>query len=321
MQTSHLSSWNCKAEGAATRQARRTPTTWTVKAPKLSCSSRRRSRWVGSPGPDYRRCQSHRTDLNWSGVRVPAGMSAKTKSERLKRFVSHGYFAPELPPCFVSEDLAKFRKSILAGIDALPPTRRGNPGYHGFISEPAWLYFPRFGTEDRRHGVPNPIAHLLLSRALADNYVDLRRKARASKVTLSPPVFDWSGSRALMRPSVDPGTTSESISRPVVRSMLRQTSELSFTRFTPMPSLGRSTARISPSTAESQLGALWEPDRPSLPNAQDGQTMGLPVGPDTSRLVASSGVGCGCAPAGAPGDRGRMLPPTSTITRQQSRRG
>jgi hypothetical protein len=113
-------------------------------------------------------------------------MSAKTKSKRLKRLISHGYFAPELPPCFVSDDLARHRKSILAGIDALPPTQRGNPGYHAFISEPAWFYFPRFATEDRRHGVPNPVAHLLLSRALADNYVDLRRKARASKLTLSP---------------------------------------------------------------------------------------------------------------------------------------
>ena len=69
-------------------------------------------------------------------------MSAKTKSERLKRLLSHGYFAPELPPCFVSDDLARNRKSILAGIDALPPTRRGDPGHYAFISEPAWFYFP-----------------------------------------------------------------------------------------------------------------------------------------------------------------------------------
>jgi Resolvase, N terminal domain len=74
--------------------------------------------------------------------------------------------------------------------------RQGRPNHHAFVSEPAWFYFPRFGKEDRRHGVPNPLAHLLLSRAVADNYVDLRRKARASKITLSPPVLDWSGSRA-----------------------------------------------------------------------------------------------------------------------------
>jgi hypothetical protein len=130
-------------------------------------------------------------------------MSAKSKTERLKRLLSHGYFAPELPPCFVSDSLARHRRTILADIDALPLTRRGAPRHHTFISEPAWFYFPRFGKDDRRHGVPNPIAHLLLSRAIADHYVDLRRIARASNVTLSPPVFDWSGSRALMRPSVE----------------------------------------------------------------------------------------------------------------------
>src|SRR5262245_61146308 len=106
-------------------------------------------------------------------------MSAKSKSERLRRLVSHGYFAPELPPCFVSDDLAKYRRSILANIDAFPHIRNA-PASHRYISEPTWFYFPRFGNEDRRHGIPNPIAHLLLARAIADNYVDLRRMARAS---------------------------------------------------------------------------------------------------------------------------------------------
>lgn len=130
-------------------------------------------------------------------------MTANSKSERLRRLISHGYFAPELPPCFVSEDLAKFRKYILSQIDNMPVNKNGTPKYYNFKSEPAWFYFPRFGKEDRRHGVPNPIAHLLLSRVLADNYVALRRQARASKLTLSPPVFDWIGPRALLRPSVD----------------------------------------------------------------------------------------------------------------------
>jgi hypothetical protein len=56
-------------------------------------------------------------------------MTAKTKSERLRRLVSHGYFAPELPPCFVSESLAKHRASILTGIDGLPDIK-GKPAFH-----------------------------------------------------------------------------------------------------------------------------------------------------------------------------------------------
>src|ERR1700676_4958061 len=129
-------------------------------------------------------------------------MTAKTKSERFRRLVSHGYFAPELPPCFVSDDLAKNRKFIIRGIEALPQIR-GKPAYHRFTTEPSWFYFPRFGKDDRRHGVPNPISYLLLAKVIADNYVDLRKRAKTSGISASPPVFDWSGPRALMRPSVD----------------------------------------------------------------------------------------------------------------------
>jgi hypothetical protein len=212
-------------------------------------------------------------------------MRAKTKSDRLKRLLSHGYFAPELPPCFVSNDLAKYRRSILEGIDALPPTRRGNPGHHAFVSEPAWFYFPRFGTEDRRHGVPNPIAHLLLSRALADNYVDLRRKAHASEITLSPPVFDWSGSRALMRPSVeirdDFRVHLSSRREEYVAADLRAFFHSIYTHAIPWAIHGKDFAKHNRGLAH--YGNLIDL---LCRNAQDGQTLGLPVGPDTSRLIA-----------------------------------
>ena len=212
-------------------------------------------------------------------------MSAKNKSERLKRLVSHGYFAPELPPCFVSDDLAKFRKSILAGIDARPPTRRGNPDYYTFVSETAGFHFPRFGKEDRRHGVPNPIAHLLLSRTLADHYVELRRIASASKITLSRPVFDWSGSRALMRPSIElrdeSRVTLSSRREDYAVADVRAFFHSIYTHAIPWAVHGKDFAKRN--RGVSHYGNVI--DLLSR-NAQDGQTLGLPVGPDTSRLIA-----------------------------------
>uniref|UniRef100_A0A973WJX4 RNA-directed DNA polymerase n=2 Tax=Bradyrhizobium quebecense TaxID=2748629 RepID=A0A973WJX4_9BRAD len=212
-------------------------------------------------------------------------MSAKTKSERLRRLASHGYFAPELPPCFVSEDLARYRTSILAAIDALPLTRRGDPAHYAFVSEPAWFYFPRFGKEDRRHGVPNPVAHLLLSRVLADNYVDLRRRARASKITLSPPVFDWSGSRALMRSSVelrdDFRVNLSSRREEYVVADVRAFFHSIYTHAVPWSIHGKQFAKRNRGWTHygNVIDLLCR-------NAQDGQTLGLPVGPDTSRLIA-----------------------------------
>jgi hypothetical protein len=212
-------------------------------------------------------------------------MSAKTKSERLKRLLSHGYFAPELPPCFVSDDLARYRNSILAGIDALPLTRRGDPGHYAFISEPAWFYFPRFGKDDRRHGVPNPIAHLLLSRVLADNYVNLRRKARTSKITLSPPVFDWSGPRALIRSNVqlrdDFRINLSSRREEYVAADVRAFFHSIYTHAIAWAIHGKDFAKKNRRNAHyGNLIDLF------VRNAQDGQTTGLPVGPDTSRWIA-----------------------------------
>lgn len=211
-------------------------------------------------------------------------MSARTKSERLRRLLSHGYFAPELPPCFVSEDLARFRRTILDDIDGLP-LNRGRPDHHRFISEPVWFYFPRFGKDDRRHGVPNPIAHLLLSRALADNYVALRRLARQSELSLSPPVFDWTGPRALARPSIDLRDDFR-----VELSARRETYVAADVRafFHSIYTHAIAWAIHGKEVAKQQRGVALYGNLIDLlcRNAQDGQTIGLPVGPDTSRLIA-----------------------------------
>lgn len=212
-------------------------------------------------------------------------MSARTKSERLRRLLSHGYFAPELPPCFVSDDLARYRRAILNGIDALPLDRQRRPDHYRFISEPVWFYFPRYGKDDRRHGVPNPISHLLVSRALADNYVALRRVARQSKLSLSPPVFDWTGPRALARPTIDLRDDFR-----VELSARREAYVAADIRafFHSIYTHAIAWAIHGKEIAKQQRGVGHYGNLIDLlcRNAQDGQTIGLPVGPDTSRLIA-----------------------------------
>jgi hypothetical protein len=211
-------------------------------------------------------------------------MTAKTKSERLRRLLSHGYFAPELPPCFVSEGLAKYRASILAGIDALPNVR-GKPAFHRFSSEPSWFYFPRFGKDDRKHGVPNPISYLLLARAVADNYVKIRQVAKSSKISASPPIFDWHGLRALIRPSIDLRddfrVDLSSRRETYVAADIRAFFHSIYTHAIPWALHGKDFAKVHRGTEH--YGNLIDL---LCRNAQDGQTIGLPVGPDCSRLIA-----------------------------------
>ncbi|MBA3040367.1 MAG: RNA-directed DNA polymerase [Alphaproteobacteria bacterium] len=211
-------------------------------------------------------------------------MTAKTKSERLRRLLSHGYFAPELPPCFVSHDLAKYRKSILDGIDAMPPVK-GKPAFYNYISEPSWFYFPRFGKDDRRHGVPNPIAYLLLSRAVADNYIRLRTAAKNSGISSSPPIFDWNGPRALVRPSIDLRddfrVDLSSRREEYVSADIRAFFHSIYTHAIPWAIHGKAFAKRNrgPQHFGNLIDLLCR-------NGQDGQTIGLPVGPDCSRLIA-----------------------------------
>ena len=211
-------------------------------------------------------------------------MTAKTKSERFRRLLSHGYFAPELPPCFVSDDLARNRKSIIRGVEALPPVR-GMPAYHRFITEPSWFYFPRYGKDDRRHGVPNPISYLLLAKVIADNYIDLRKKAKKSGISASPPVFDWSGPRALMRSNVDLRddfrVDLSSRREEFVSADIRAFFHSIYTHAIPWAIYGKPWAKANrdPAHYGNLIDLLCR-------NSQDGQTIGLPVGPDTSRLIA-----------------------------------
>lgn len=211
-------------------------------------------------------------------------MTAKTKSDRFRRLISNGLFAPELPPCFVSEDLAKYRNSLWMAIAALPQVG-GKPARQKFVSEPCWFYFPRYGREDRKHGVPNPISYLLIAKVIADNYVELRAVAHKSGLSASPPVCDWRGPRALMRPSVDLRddfrVDLSSRREQYIAGDIRAFFHSIYTHAIPWAIYGKRWAKQNRSL--NHYGNLLDL---YCRNAQDGQTIGLPVGPDTSRLIA-----------------------------------
>lgn len=211
-------------------------------------------------------------------------MTSKTKSDRFRRLLSHGYFAPELPPCFVSADLAKFRESIYKKIINLPKYK-DKPAFQSFISEPSWFYFPRFKKDDRRHGVPNPISQLLLSKIISENYINLRTISKKSGISSSPPIFDWNGPRALMRPSIDLrddfridlSSRREEFCAADIRAFFHSI----YTHAIPWAIYGKEWAKKNRKLEHygNMIDFLCR-------NAQGGQTIGLPVGPDTSRLIA-----------------------------------
>ncbi len=213
-------------------------------------------------------------------------MTAKTKTLRFKRLISHGFFAPELPPCFISDDLARYRESLWNAVESVPKLSNARyPGAKQFISEPAWFYFPRYGRDDRKHAAINPISYLAISKVLADHFVQLRSASRKSRFSASPLVFDWVGSRAVFRPSIDLrddfrinlATRHERYVAADIRAFFHSI----YTHSIPWAIYGKAWSKQNRQiTHYGNLLDLF------CRNAQDGQTIGLPVGPDTSRLVA-----------------------------------
>jgi hypothetical protein len=220
-------------------------------------------------------------------------MTAKTKTQRFKRLISHGFFASELPPCFVANDLARYRESLWTAIESIPAPPQGRyAGAKQFVSEPAWFYFPRYGRDDRKHAVVNPFSYLAISKVLSENFVHLRSVSRKSEISASPIVFDWVGSRALFRPRIDLrddfrvnlATRHERYVTADIRAFFHSV----YTHAIPWAIYGKDWAKQNRQIQHyGNLLDLY------CRNAQDGQTIGLPVGPDTSRLIAeivASGV-------------------------------
>jgi hypothetical protein len=100
---------------------------------------------------------------------------SKTKKDRHKRLLAAGYFPEELPPPFTTVDLSKYRDSLLDKFEALPNLKGGDPWFYGFRSTASPIYFPRFGKQDRKHFVLNPIGFFFLSKEIADHWVEIRQ--------------------------------------------------------------------------------------------------------------------------------------------------
>ncbi|TIL63407.1 RNA-directed DNA polymerase [Mesorhizobium sp.] len=213
-------------------------------------------------------------------------MSAKNARARHRRFLTAGFFPPELPKCFYSEKLGKYRNYLLANFDKLPKLGKSkDPNYYYYKGNRSSFNYPRFTKHHRRHSFINPISYFFLSKILSDKYVELRKISKNSKISVSPSVFDWSGDRALKRPVFE--------SREFFLSNLN--ARFAYILHTDLSSFYHSI--YTHAIAWAIHGKNFAKKNRSLKhagnlidlisrNSQDGQTIGLPVGPDTSRMIA-----------------------------------
>lgn len=194
-----------------------------------------------------------------------------------QRCLAAGYLPQELPPPFTSVPFADFCEA--------------NPNYisdiwKSYVSKLVRHQLAQAGKNRRILSIPNPINQLRLVQCLEQNFSTVFRVAGSSSISASKPLFQYGGFRAIY-PRRDFTTIprKRAEARAVARYMLKtDISRFYGSIYTHSVPWSLHTKEVAKRDRTSNLfGNVLDK---VLREAQDGQTVGIPVGPDTSLVIA-----------------------------------
>jgi len=199
----------------------------------------------------------------------------------LEKLLSKGYFPKEALSPFSTE---KYARAIANGYDNLPPLFRTGK----FISKCAIHNISRKGTLRRKLGIPNPVNFFRLSETITENWHDILECASKSTISLTTPDTASNGNRAF-----NPRCSLNEL--PDIHAKLRSKhkyilktdiSRFYHSIYTHNIAWTYHTKDIAKKNRSNGLfGNLLDKH---LQDSQDGQTIGIPIGPDTSLIIAES---------------------------------
>lgn len=208
-------------------------------------------------------------------------MPILTRAARLRRFLGSGYFPKELPPVFVTAAFAENHAYL----------RRTWPSkeFDHWKSVPETFSMPRSIHTRRSLAIVNPINEFKICAVLCDNWQMIRSHIKRSTLTEFSPIIDILGERA-----VPPANYVEIARKQAhIRAAYPRALRSDITRFYP--------SIYTHSIAWALHGKTWAKEnlnKPSLNNSvggrldralrqsQDNQTIGIAIGPDSSRIIA-----------------------------------
>ena len=202
-------------------------------------------------------------------------------SDLLKKFVGSGYFPKELPPPFSSKSMADKLAIIEAawtGDGRSAPTTRADV-----------FTIPRHGKLRRRLSTPNPVSHFYLAKAISEGWNTISQHIDKSPISLF---------------RTTPAPTSTRVFEPIDFDIIeaKKNAILSrcdtalmtdisryyptiYTHSIPWGLHGKAICKrnINNKTAKSWLGNVIDD---LVRRGQDGQSLGIPLGPDTSIVIS-----------------------------------
>ncbi|PTL35290.1 hypothetical protein CLG94_10305 [Candidatus Methylomirabilis limnetica] len=211
------------------------------------------------------------------------GKECTSRVADLGALIARGYFARELPPPFTTKPFASLAASRLT---VLPAAFHPNPP-PPFSSQIAVHNLARPGSLRRRLGIPNPVSFSQIASLVAAHWQTIVAHCVKSPISLTSPQVDASGKRAIDRKAALSDrpihrARVQSTSRVILRADISQFYPSLYTHSVPWALHFKAVAKIQ-KTSTALLGNMI--DR-CLRNAQDQQTIGIPIGPDTSLVIA-----------------------------------
>lgn len=195
--------------------------------------------------------------------------------------ISRGYLPLELPPPFTSRPLAKFVAGTgLAAVNALWAKQPWTRGVRHSLARPGGLRRPLT--------IPNPVNFLRLTEAVAAAWPShIRPLLKKATLATSRPVRS-AGPRAFAPAASRRRAEIEALSRSGCKYLLVADIQNFFpsiyTHSIPWMLHGKATAKAAMKSPK-LLGNLIDK---AVREGQEGQTMGLPIGPDTSWVIAEA---------------------------------
>ncbi|HEM8878667.1 TPA: RNA-directed DNA polymerase [Providencia stuartii] len=206
--------------------------------------------------------------------------------EILQQLLKKGFFPIQLPPCFESLSWADKFETINNELDK---TSKEKPGRYNPLSQ--WTKIIKYSVARssfyrRTTSILNPVSYFILAREISNNWNEIYEHYEKSKISLSKPSFDFHGVRAISLTKF-----SSLYDEKIIKS-----SGYKYALITDISTYFPSIYTHSiPWAFDNKLNSKkrmhdkkWLPNKLDLycRNLQDGQTVGLPIGPDTSHIIS-----------------------------------
>lgn len=202
-----------------------------------------------------------------------------SKSERLKLLLGNGFFPPELPPPFNTIELGTYRKFIFDNWPSQQPPKTAPEIYN----------IPRLGWKRRNLSIVNPISQFFLSKKISDEWVQIRNHLRLGTASLDHAYLQKGTERAIPKPDfskiefmkLKAGGDFDHI---LISDISRYYGTI-YTHTLPWALHTKSwcKAHVGSAALKATLGDQLDV---LVRKGQDNQTIGIPVGPDTSRILS-----------------------------------